>query len=43
MARDDAAVLGNLKARDRALILDTWRVTAEPATRYIGDLKQRTF
>lgn len=37
MARAQRALLGNLKARDRPLILDTWSVFANPAMRAIRD------
>jgi replicative DNA helicase len=37
MARSHRAQLGNLKARDRPLILDTWSVYANPALRAVRD------
>jgi len=37
MARQQTALLGNLKARDRPLVLDTWMVYANPAIRCIRD------
>lgn len=37
LARGKQLQLGNLKARDRQLILDTWHVYANPSTRVIRD------